>query len=372
MTGGPSTTVTGNVPTATACVAGLTAVQTTWLTPSGNSAPERGLAVDRQRRARRRGGARGVVEQRAGRAGGLDGEPARKLQRRRARARAPDTDRQHGRRTALDPAAARRRIDHLSERQLVPARRDVGERDLPVAAHRRRAWSRRAARRECSRRRRGARTPAPGDSAQPDAPSTSPATPVQRAGADRQAERRRRQRHARCGSSAWRRCWRTRDSGRRSRLASRSRAAAAPGRNTRDACPAAAPGWSPGTRTIRRAAASGPPSPAPGSTRAPGAPAPRRRPGGRSCSPNTGWSRARGAGRDVHGAAIDRRARTRKLDGGRTDADADEGRLAAGGAPVLRQRQLVPARDWDRPACRRSASRCPRSSRPRPPATNAR
>src|SRR6187551_2090844 len=42
MTGGPSTTVTGNVPTATACVAGSTAMQRTLLTPSGNCAPEPG------------------------------------------------------------------------------------------------------------------------------------------------------------------------------------------------------------------------------------------------------------------------------------------------------------------------------------------
>ena len=42
--------------------------------------------------------------------------------------------------------------------------------------------------------------------------------------------------------------------------------------------------------------------------------------------------------------AVHRAARARKLNGGRTHADADEHRLAGGRASILRQRQLVPAR----------------------------
>src|SRR5204862_8101404 len=41
--------------------------------------------------------------------------------------------------------------------------------------------------------------------------------------------------------------------------------------------------------------------------------------------------------------AVNRRARARELDGGRTYADTDEHRLAGGGAAVLGQRELVPA-----------------------------
>ena len=368
MTGGPSTTVTGNVPTATARVAGSTAVHSTSADAEREQRAGARLAVDRQRRARRRGGARGVVEHRARR---------RWWRRRTARPAAPAPARRR-RRVAMPTGSAG---DGQLSTQPPPAGEsttwpnvswcqpgvEVGERDLPVAGVGGARGPDARAVVNVDVGAGAARTPAPGCSAQLDAPEHQPgdAASARRAPAGRPSG----------------------GGGTRHRDAAPRRAG--------DAGEGAIVGVDLGLRRVRgrrrrleevqqmlaRAAARGmtawnandPSGSGVGSTRHQRLDQPQRQAPqllGDDQRPKLLSAYGMRAARDEladdsAGAAIDGRARARKLDGGRADADADEGRLAGGGAPVLRQRQLVPAGVGIDRACPRSASRCPRSSRRR-------